>query len=46
VSTLLIGIVGLAFFGDIAVISNTAGKNNTTTIWTTLGFLAFAGEVA
>jgi hypothetical protein len=41
-STLLIGIVGLAFFGGIAVISNTIGKNKTTTIWTTLGFLAFA----
>jgi hypothetical protein len=42
ISTLVIGIVGVAFFGGIAVISNTVGKNNTTTIWTTLGFLAFA----
>jgi hypothetical protein len=41
-STLLIGVVGLAFFGGIAVISNTVGKNKTTTIWTTLAFLAFA----
>jgi hypothetical protein len=42
ISTLVIGIVGVAFFGGIDVISNTVGKNNTTTLWTALGFLAFA----
>jgi hypothetical protein len=42
ISTLVIGVVGVVFFGGIAVISNTVGKNSTTTVWTTLGFLAFA----
>jgi hypothetical protein len=41
-STLVMGVVGVAFFGGIAVISNTIGRNRTTTIWTTLGFVAFA----
>jgi hypothetical protein len=41
VSTLLIGLVGAAFFFGIAVISNTVGKNPTATIWTTLAFVAF-----
>jgi hypothetical protein len=35
-------VVGAVFFGGIAVISNTVGKNSTTTVWTTLGFLVFA----
>ena len=34
--------MGVIFFGGIALISNTIGKNSTTTIWTTLAFLAFA----
>lgn len=42
VSTLVIGVVGVVFFGGIVVISNTVGKNSTTTVWTTLGFLTFA----
>lgn len=42
VSTLVIGLVGVLFFGGIAVISNTVGKNKTTTVWTTLAFVAFA----
>ncbi len=42
VSTLLIGLVGFLFFAGIAVVSNTIGKNNTTSIWTTLLFLFFA----
>jgi hypothetical protein len=42
VSTLVIGLIGVTFFGGIAIISNTVGKNNTTTIWTTLIFIAFA----
>src|SRR5262245_31938889 len=42
VSTLVMGLVCVAFFGGIALISNTVGKNQTTTIWTTLTFLAFA----
>lgn len=41
-STLVIGIAGVALFGGIAIISNTIGKNQTTTMWTTLAFLAFA----
>lgn len=41
VSTLVIGIVGVAFFFGIAVISNTIGKNPSATVWTTLLFLAF-----
>ena len=39
-STLSIGVVALFFFG-IAVVSNTLGKNDTATIWTTLGFIFF-----
>ncbi len=42
VSTLVIGLIGVLFFGGIAVISNTVGKNKTTTVWTTLAFVAFA----
>lgn len=38
IATLVIGVVGVAFFAGIAVISNTVGKNHTTT----LGFVAFA----
>lgn len=41
ISTLVIGVVGAAFFFGIAIISNTIGKNATTTIWTTILFLAF-----
>jgi hypothetical protein len=40
-STLLIGIVVGVFFFGIAIISNTVGKNATTTLWTTSLFLAF-----
>ncbi len=40
-STLVIGVVGAAFFFGIAVISNTVGKNPTATVWTTLLFAAF-----
>lgn len=40
---LVIGLIGFAFFAGIAVVSNTIGKNSTTTIWTTLIFLFFAG---
>ena len=41
ISTLLIGLMGSAFFFGIAIISNTVGKNATATIWTTLGFVLF-----
>jgi len=41
-SFLLIGLFPIVFFLGIAVISNTVGKNSTTTIWTTLAFIAFA----
>ena len=40
-STLAIGVVGALFFFGIAVVSNTVGKNDTATIWTTLGFIFF-----
>ena len=39
---LLWGAFGFIFFGGAAVGSNTIWKNETTTIWTTLGFLFFA----
>jgi hypothetical protein len=42
VSTLVLGVVGFLFFAGIAVVSNTIGKNNTTSVWTTLVFLFFA----
>jgi hypothetical protein len=42
ISTLVIGVVGVVFFGGIAVVSNTIGKNNTTSMWTTLCFAGFA----
>lgn len=41
-STLLVGLLPIVFFLGIAVISNTVGRNSSTTIWTTLGFIAFA----
>jgi uncharacterized membrane protein YuzA (DUF378 family) len=41
ISTLVIGIVGTVFFFGIAIISNTIGKNPTSTVWTTLIFIAF-----
>lgn len=42
VSTLVIGLIGLFFFGSITILSNTVGKNESTSIWTTLVFLFFA----
>ena len=42
VSTLVLGLVGFVFFAGVAVVSNTVGKNKTTSIWTTLLFLFFA----
>jgi hypothetical protein len=42
IGILVIGILGFAFFAGIAVVSNTIGKNSTTTIWTTFVFLFFA----
>lgn len=41
-SILVLGLIGVVFFGGITVISNTIGRNRTTTIWTTLTFLVFA----
>jgi hypothetical protein len=41
-STLILGLVPMVFFLGIAVISNTIGKNSSSTIWTTLAFIAFA----
>ena len=40
-STLAVGIVGAAFFFGIAIVSNTIGKNASSTIWTTLTFVFF-----
>ena len=40
-STLIVGAVGAVFFFGVAIVSNTIGKNATTTVWTTLGFMAF-----
>lgn len=42
IGTLITGIIGFSFFAGIAVVSNIIGKNNTTSIWTTLIFLFFA----
>lgn len=42
-STLAIGVVGAAFFFGIAIVSNTIGKNPTSTIWTTITFVFFGG---
>jgi len=42
VSTLVLGLVGFVFFAGVAVVSDTVGKNKTTSIWTTLPFLFFA----
>lgn len=39
---LIMGLIGVSFFVGLAVVSNTIGKNSTTSIWTTLGFLFFA----
>lgn len=39
---LIIGVIGFSFFAGITVVSNTVGKNDTTSIWTTLIFLFFA----
>jgi hypothetical protein len=41
-ATLVIGLVPMVLFLGIAVISNTVGKNGSTTIWTTLVFIALA----
>lgn len=41
-STLILGLIGVVFFGGITLISNTFGRNRTTTIWTTLTFVFFA----
>ncbi|MCA3040833.1 MAG: PH domain-containing protein, partial [Rhodocyclaceae bacterium] len=41
ISTLVIGVVGAAFFFGIAIASNTIGKNPTATVWTTALFIAF-----
>lgn len=41
-STLIIGLVGFLFFAGVAVVSNTVGKNSTTSVWTTLAFIVFA----
>lgn len=41
-SSLLLGLFTTVFFLGIALISNTVGKNSTSTIWTTLAFVAFA----
>ncbi len=41
-STLVIGILGFALFAALCVISNTTGKNATTSIWTSLLFLFFS----
>lgn len=40
-STLVLGVVTAIFFFGIAIVSNTVGKNSTTTIWTTLLFVGF-----
>ena len=42
IGILILGIVSFAFFAGIALVSNTIGKNDTTSIWTTLVFLFFA----
>lgn len=41
-STLVIGIVGFVLFAALGVISNTIGKNETTSVWTDLLFLFFS----
>ena len=41
-SILIVGISTLVFFTAVAIISNTIGKNETTSIWTTLVFVGFA----
>ena len=38
-STLILGIVGAVLFFGAAIVSNTVGKNSTSTIWTTLTFV-------
>ena len=47
-STLILGIVGAVLFFGAAIVSNTVGKNSTSTIWTTLTFvgLGFASSLA
>jgi hypothetical protein len=41
VSTLVVGLIGSGFFFGIAVVSNTIGKNATSTVWTTALFIGF-----
>jgi hypothetical protein len=41
-STLLLGLVPMVLLLGVALISNTVGRNSSTTIWTTLGCIAFA----
>ncbi len=41
-STLITGIIGFLFFAALCVVSNTMGKNETTSVWTSLVFLFFA----
>lgn len=40
-STLVIGIIGVVFCFGLAILTNTVLKNDTVTIWTTLGFICF-----
>lgn len=40
-STLVLGVVCAILFFGIAIVSNTIGKNSTTTVWTTLLFVGF-----
>jgi len=41
-SFLIAGVVGFIFWGGFTVVSNTIGKNETTTIWSTTFFVFFA----
>jgi hypothetical protein len=41
VSTLIIGLVCGGFFFGLAILSNTVGKNETTSVWTTVLFVGF-----
>lgn len=43
ISILVIGLTGFVFFAGLAVVSNTVGKNASTSLWTTGTFLFFAG---
>lgn len=41
-SVLMTGVIGFIFWGAFVVVSNTIGKNETTTIWSTTIFVFFA----